>query len=147
MDYAQTAETRMSMTGWTETVKEDIDEGAGTTNHGVYYPKRGLTHVEATFAYAGEMEGTSTVQYLISYKEGGAPVMAFERFVGSIGGRQGSCVFWTTGTQSPGSVKGHSEVVPGLGTGELETLRGELDLSIEGMSNDGYPLTLRYDVD
>ena len=36
MSYSNQAAARMQMAGWTETVKEDIDAGAGDTRHGVY---------------------------------------------------------------------------------------------------------------
>jgi hypothetical protein len=148
MSYSKTANATLKMAGWEETVKEDIDQGEGKTTNGVYYPKRGVTISEASFTYTGDMEGTSTVLYLITYKpDGAAPVLGVERFVGSIGGREGSCVMTSIGTQSPGDVKGHAEVVAGLGTGELATLRGEMDLHIEGMSEDGYPVSLSYDID
>ena len=103
--------------------------------------------MEASFTYSGDIEGSSTVYYLITYKEGGAPILAFERFTGSIGGRTGSCVFTSTGTQAMTTGEEHRVVVPGLGTGELESLRGEIDLRIEGQSEDGYPLTMSYDLD
>jgi len=129
-------------------VKEDIDTGEGETKHGVYYPKRGVTTAEASLTYSGDPEGTSTVLYLITYRpDEAAPVLAVERFVGSVGGREGSFVMTSTGTQSPGEVHGHAEVVAGLGTGDLATLRGEIDLVIKGMSEDGYPLVMMYDLD
>lgn len=42
---------------------------------------------------------------------------------------------------------GHAEVVSGLGTGDLATLRGEMDLHIEGISEHGYPVAMSYDLD
>lgn len=146
MSYSETAHAKLHMAGWTETLKEDIDEGAGETKNGVYYPKRGVTHVEASFTYTGDIEGSSTVQYLITYKETSAPVQAVERFTGTIGGHEGTCVMTSSGTQSPGNVRTHAEVVEGLGTGDLASLRGTIDLVIEGEGDDGYPLTMEYDV-
>lgn len=147
MSYSKTASAHMHMADWSETVKADIDEGEGAERNGVYYPKRGLTFAESSFTYTGDMQGSSTALYLISYKEGEAPTLAFERFTGTIGGLEGSCVFVSTGTQSPEAVEGHSEVVPGMGTGQLASLRGVIDLRLAGEAPDGYPLTLRYDVD
>ncbi len=148
MTYSKTADTKMQMNGWTETVKEDIDAGQGPTNHGVYYPKRGVTSVEATFTYSGEMEGTSTALYLITYREGPAPVLAVERFTGTIGGLEGSCVWTSTGTQAEHGVDAMAEIVTGMGTGGLAGLRGKLHVSLQGAPpDDGYPLTLEYDVD
>lgn len=69
-----------------------------------------------------------------------------ERFEGSIGGHEGTCVFQHIGSQDQGSVSARIEVVPGMSTGGLESLRGEADLSIGGHSDDGYELVLSYDI-
>ena len=50
------------------------------------------------------------------------------------------------GTQDAGSVSARLEVVPGMGTGGLEGLRGEAELTIAGHSDDGYEIVLRYDL-
>ncbi len=147
MTYSKTAAATLHMADWSEAVKADIDERQGSERHGVYYPKRGLTFAEASFTYTGDMAGSSTALFLLAYLDGAAPTLAFERFIGSIGGLEGSCVLRATGTHSPEAVEGHYEVVPGLGTGELATRRGEIDLRLAGEAPDGYPLTLRYDVD
>ena len=68
MSYSKTANATLKMAGWEEQVKEDIDKGEGETKNGVYYPKRGVTISEASFTYSGDLEGTSTVLYLITYK-------------------------------------------------------------------------------
>jgi uncharacterized protein DUF3224 len=147
MSFSKKATGRFQVGSWKETVYADIDEGEGTTAGEAYYPKRGLTHAQVEYTYRGDIEGTSVVGYLIAYKEDAAPVFAFERFTGSIGGQEGSCVFRHVGTQDAGSVGGHLEVVPGMGTGGLEKLRGEADLSISGHSEDGYELALSYELD
>ena len=85
--------------------------------------------------------------YLIAYKAGEAPVLGLEQFVGSIGGHDGSCVFKHAGGQDAGSVSAHIEIVPGMGTGGLESLQGEAELKIAGHSDDGYELVLSYDID
>jgi len=71
---------------------------------------------------------------------------SLERFEGSIGGHEGTCVFRHVGNQDKGSVSSHVEVVPGMGTGGLENLRGEGHLTIAGHSDDGYELVLSYDI-
>lgn len=147
MTYTKTAAAKFQMAGWNESVKVDIDEGEGEERHGVYYPKRGLTFAEASFTYSGDIDGSSTAYYLISYLDGAAPILAFERFVGSIGGLEGSVVFRATGMQATDAVEADAEVVAGLGTGALASLRGEMHLRLAGESPDGYPLTLSYDVD
>jgi hypothetical protein len=147
MSFSKQATGRFQVGSWKEQVYADIDEGEGTTAGETYYPKRGLTHAEVEYTYRGDIEGTSVVGYLIAYKQDAAPVFALERFTGSIGGQEGSCVFRNIGTQDAGSVAGRLEVVPGMGTGGLETLRGEADLKIAGHSEDGYELVLSYDLD
>lgn len=140
------AESAFVVTGWTEQVVADVD-GTGTRTGDAYYPDRGFTHVEASYRYHGALEGTSQVAYLIGYRAGGAaPVVGFERFEGSLDGRVGSFVLRHDGEQDAGAVRARLEVVPGLGTGELASLRGEADLHIEGHREDGYPLVLVHDL-
>jgi hypothetical protein len=73
-------------------------------------------------------------------------VLGLEQFTGSIDGHEGSCVFRHLGDQDKGSVSTHVEVVPGMGTGGLEQLRGEAELRIAGHSEDGYELVLSYEL-
>jgi hypothetical protein len=147
MSYAKQATCRFEVTSWKEQVYVDIDEGEGTTAGDMYYPKRGLTHAGVEYAYRGDVEGTSTLSYLIAYKADAAPVLGLERFTGSVDGHEGSCVFRHVGSQDAGSVSAHLEVVPGMGTGGLDGLRGEAELRIDGHSEDGYELVLSYDLD
>lgn len=145
MTYAHKASCTFTVASWSERLVTDID-GEGTRAGDAYYPSRGITRAEVNYSYRGGVEGTGTVAYLIAYKTGAAPVLALERFEGSIGGHEGTCVFRHLGTQDQGSVSGHLEVVPGMGTGGLENLRGEADLSIGGHSENGYALVLSYDI-
>jgi hypothetical protein len=145
MSYAHKATCRFDVASWSEHLVADID-GEGTTAGDAYYPNRGLTRAEVSYLYSGDIEGTSTTVILIAYKSDAAPVLGFERFEGSIGGHEGSCVFRHVGEQDQASVSGRVEVVPGMGTGGLETLRGEAELSIAGHSENGYELVLSYDV-
>jgi hypothetical protein len=145
MSYAHKAATRFDVAAWSETLVTDID-GEGITTGDNYYPNRGITRTEVTYTYTGDIEGTGALVYLIAYKADAAPVFGLERFEGSVNGHEGSCVFQHVGHQDKGSVSGHIEVVPGMGTGGLENLRGEADLSIAGHSDDGYPFVLSYDI-
>jgi len=146
MTYSKKATCRFDVSSWNETLVVDID-GTGTTAGETYYPDRGFTRTETVYAYRGDVEGTGTSAGLIAYHSGAAPILGLERFEGSIGGHDGSCVFRHVGVQDKGSVTDHLEVVPGMGTGGLEGLRGEADLSIGGHSDDGYELVLSYDLD
>ena len=145
MTYAHKATCRFDVASWSETLVSDID-GEGTTAGDAYYPNRGLTRTDVSYTYKGDIEGTGNLVYLIAYKADAAPVLGMERFEGSIGGHEGTCVFQHIGSQDQGSVAGRLEVVPGMGTGGLEHLRGEAELSITGHSDDGYELVLSYDV-
>jgi hypothetical protein len=145
MSYQHTAACKFQVASWSESAYVDID-GEGTTAGGTYYPKRGLSRAEVSYSYTGDIEGTSTLVYLIAYKADAAPVLGLERFTGSIAGREGSCVFRHVGSQDAGSVSARLEVVPGMGTGDLAGLVGEAELTIAGHSDGGYDLVLSYDV-
>ena len=146
MSYAHEAISRFDVASWSEQVYVDIDPGEGTTAGETYYPRRGLTRAEVGYTYRGDLEGSSTLTYLIAYKADAAPVLGLEQFTGSVGGQEGTCVLRHTGTQDAGSVSARLEVVPGMGTGGLEGLRGEAELTIAGHSDDGYEIVLRYDL-
>jgi hypothetical protein len=146
MSYSHEATCRFQVASWSESLVTDID-GQGTTVGDAYYPNRGITRTSVAYRYTGDIEGTGELLYLIAYKPNAAPVVGMERFHGSIGGHEGSCVFRHVGSQNQGSVSAHISVVPGMGTGGLENLRGEAELEISGQSEDGYALELSYDVD
>jgi hypothetical protein len=141
--YTHKAVCRFDVSSWTEQTYADID-GEGTTRGEMYYPQRGLSRAEVRYTYRGDVEGSSTLTYLIAYKPDAAPVIGLERFEGSVDGHEGSFVLRHLGEQDAGSVRARLEVVPGMGTGGLENLRGEADLVISGHSEDGYELVLHY---
>ncbi len=146
MTFTNKAAGTFTVASWSEALITDVD-GAGTTVGDAYYPDRGVTGADVSYTYTGDIEGTSTVTYLISYLAGGsAPVVGFERFEGSIAGHEGTCVFRHVGTQDAGTVSLRLDVVPGLGTGGLEGLRGEADVNIAGRGDNDYSLTLGFDV-
>ncbi|RRO15503.1 DUF3224 domain-containing protein [Saccharopolyspora rhizosphaerae] len=143
MSYQHKAAARFSVSAWSEHLVVDID-GEGTQAGDAYYPNRGITRAEVRYTYSGDIEGTSTLTYLIAYKSDAAPVLCFEHFEGSIAGHEGSCVFQHVGTQDKSSVSAHLQVVPGMGTGDLEELRGEAEIAIAGHADNGYELNLAY---
>lgn len=145
MSYEQKATGKFRVESWSESHFLDIDD-AGTTAGDNYYPNRGLSRAETAYSYTGDIEGTSTVTYLIAYKEGDAPVLGFERFEGSIGGQDGTCVFRHLGSHDAEAVRSRVEVVEGMGTGGLAGLRGETEIALAGPGDDGYDLTLHYDI-
>ena len=147
MTYSRTARARFTVASWDEDVVVDLDgKGAGTTSGDMYYPHRGWTQTRCSYSYTGDIEGTSVSTSFIAYKPDGAPFLGFEQLTGSIDGHDGSFVMRATGWQDAGSVRTTLEVVPGLGTGGLESLRGEGELEISGHSDDGYEMVLHYDL-
>jgi hypothetical protein len=145
MSYTHKTTCRFNVSAWSEELVADID-GEGITAGSAYYPNRGLTRAEVTYAYTGDIEGSGALTYLIAYKADAAPVLGLERFEGSIDGHEGTCVFQRTGKQDQGSVTEHLEVVPGMGTGGLTGLRGEAEIVVAGHSDNGYELVLSYDI-
>ncbi|GAB3561915.1 DUF3224 domain-containing protein [Spelaeicoccus albus] len=145
MNRTYQATAKFHVKSWDETIIADID-GEGAEMNGTYYPKRGFSRADVTYAYSGALEGTSSVAYLISYREGAAPVVAFERFEGSLDGRAGSFVMQHAGEQDTAGVRETLTVVEGLGTGDLASLRGKASIDLSGHSDDGFDIALDYDM-
>ena len=87
---------------------------------------RKLTRASVRKSFQGDIEGDSSLEYLMSYGEdGSASFVGVERIVGRVGNRSGSFVLQHSGTFAGGIAKAAWFVVPGSGTGELSGLRGE----------------------
>src|SRR5215216_1860436 len=101
--------------GWDEKPSAEIEDG------------RKLTQASVRQAFAGDVEGEGTVEWLMCYRpDETADFVGLQRIVGRIGDRSGSFVLLQTeGTFDGQEAKGRLSVVPGSGTGELEGLRGE----------------------
>ena len=145
MTRAHTATARFTVASWDESVVVDID-GDTEGPDGARYPSRGFSRADVTYAYSGSMDGTGVLAYLISYRPGHAPVTGFERFEGSIDGHDGSIVLQHVGEHDPEGVRATVSIVDGLGTGGLETMSGEATIELAGHSDDGYEITLAYDL-
>jgi hypothetical protein len=105
-----------------------------------------LTRASVTKTFTGDLEGDSQVEYLMAYRaDGTASFVGLERVVGRLGGRSGSFVLQRTGSFDGSLAKESYAVVPGSGTGELATLRGE-GSSAAGHAKEN-PMTLEYDLD
>lgn len=67
--------------GWDEKPYEEFDDG------------RKMTHALVKKSFQGDIDGESSVQYLMTYGEdGSAHIVGMERIVGRLGGRSGSFV-------------------------------------------------------
>lgn len=106
---------------------------------------RRLSRVAVTQRLSGDLTGECTAQMLLcNAPDGIALVLGHMLVVGRIGGRSGSYVVQSNGVFDGYESKGTMTVVPGSGTGELSSLRGEGTTSAkEGMA----ALTLTYELD
>ncbi len=108
-----------------------------------------LTHAIVTKTYSGDIEGEGTSHTLTTYDDqGSASYAGLEHVVGRLAGRAGSFVLLASGTYDPGTGRAEAKwfVVPGSGTGELRSLRGEGGFVAEhGQAS--VPATLDYEID
>jgi hypothetical protein len=106
--------------------------------------ERKLTRTRATFVYEGDLQGESTMDYLMSYCPNGlGSFVGLERFVGRLGGRLGSFVIQHTGTFDAKSVATDWDFVPGSATDELTGLHGGGKIVLAG--HGAYPISFEYD--
>jgi len=107
--------------------------------------KMTLTHV--AYTYQGDIEGESTLDYLMVYREDSSgSFVGLERVIGRVGGRAGSFVLQHTGTFNKIDVNGTLFVVPHSGTGELANLRGEGSINLSGHA-ERYPMVFNFTLD
>ncbi|WP_460147997.1 DUF3224 domain-containing protein [Pseudomonas sp. S2_A02] len=108
-----TVSCTFQITGWDETPSQVLEDA----------PK--LSHAKVTQSYAGAIEGTSSVEYLMSYcADGTACFVGFERICGVVAGKSGTFVVQHSGSFSEGKARSTWNVVEGAGTGELVNLSG-----------------------
>jgi len=107
---------------------------------------RRLTRASVRKTFHGDIEGESSVEYLMAYAEdGSASFVGMERVVGCVGDRVGSFVLQHSGTFAGSVAKETWFVVPGSGTGDLAGLRGQG--SFAAGHEQEYSITLDYDFD
>ena len=104
-----------------------------------------LTRAAVTKTFTGDIAGEGHVEYLMMYAgDGRATFVGLERVVGQVAGKAGSFVLQRTGTFENGVATESYSVVPGSGTGELRSLRGEGTSAVgHGME---HPLPLNYEL-
>src|SRR4051794_39952515 len=74
----------------------------------------GLTEIEVSEAFSGDITGEGTARFLqVVLADGSASFVGVERVTGTVGGRVGSFVLQDTGTLSGNTVSGQWFVVPG----------------------------------
>jgi hypothetical protein len=127
----------------TATFKVDAwDERPWDTDEG--QPK--MTRAEVTKSFEGDLQGTSRLQYLMTYREDGtADFVAMERIRGSLGGKRGTFVLSHVGAFVDGAASGTWTVLDGSGTDDLEGLSGSNAFSIP-KGEDRFPFVLDYEI-
>jgi len=85
-----------------------------------------LSRASVTQTWAGAIEGTGAVEYLMSYAaDGTAAFVGLERITGAVAGRTGSIVLRHVGSFEGGKARSTFEVLAGRGRGDLAALGGE----------------------
>ena len=84
-----------------------------------------LTKAVVTKTYAGDIEGTSTTEWLMAYApDDTATFVGMERIVGSFGGRSGSVVLQHVGRFADGAATAELTVASGSGAEAIEGASG-----------------------
>jgi hypothetical protein len=105
-----------------------------------------MTRAEVTKSFKGDLEGSSKLQYLMTYRpDGTADIVAMERIRGTLGGRRGSFVLSHVGAFVNGAASGTWTVVDGSGTDELQGIMGSSAFSIP-QGEESFPFALDYEV-
>lgn len=129
-----TANARFAITNWDE---KPYAEGQDQPR---------LTRASVAKKLTGDIDGESHTEYLMMYRaDGTATFVGLERVVGRVAGKSGSFVLQRLGAFEDGQAKESYSVIPGSGTGDLRSLRGEGKSSVgHGME---HPFTLSYELD
>jgi hypothetical protein len=114
MPMAIDSQCTFQIPGWDEKTYQDIGGGAK------------LTNAKVSQSYSGAIEGTSTIEYLMSYTvQGTANFVGLERVSATVSGKSGTFVIQHVGSFSEGKARSSWSIVPGSGTEGLASLRGE----------------------
>jgi len=105
-----------------------------------------MTRAEVKKSFQGDLQGTSKLQYLMTYREDGtADFVAMERIRGSLGGKRGTFVLSHVGAFVNGAASGTWKIVDGSGTDELEGITGSSAFSIP-QGEEEFPFALDYEI-
>ena len=125
-----TVSARFEVKGWDE---QPFDERPETAK---------LTRASVTKEFSGDVEGRSSLEYLMVYaSDGSASFVGLERIDGTVAGRHGTLVLQHVGRFEGGAAKATVTVVDGAATGELATASGGGDF----LADPNGSMTLRLD--
>lgn len=134
MSERTTAKAEFTIDDWDE---QPYDEAQGQAK---------LTRASVRKTFKGDLEGTSTVTFLMAYREGGeASFVGLERVTGRLNGKEGGFVLRHVGEFAGGAARGTLEVVPESGTGALRGLRGGSDFDLP--QNEAHRFSLTYSLE
>ncbi len=129
-----TANARFTIKSWDE---KPYSEGEGQPR---------MTRASVKKAFTGDIEGESQTEYVMMYRtDGTASFVGLERIVGRLAGKSGSFVLQRIGKFESGQAKESYSVIPGSGTGDLSTLRGDGTTSLGHATE--YSFALNYELD
>ncbi len=133
---SHSASTDFAVKSWSESTWE------GLNNREAEGPRR--THAEVVYAYKGDVEGESTVHYLMNYNdEKSGQFVGLEYFQGKVHGREGSFVMRHIGIFREEEVEARITIQSGSASGELKGIEGGAEARIIGHM-ESYPMTLEY---
>ncbi|MGL4474036.1 MAG: DUF3224 domain-containing protein [Shewanella sp.] len=119
------------ITGWDEKPYLEHDDGS----------KQSLAKISQS--YSGDLEGSSEIQYLMSYQSDGSAIfVGFETVTAKIHGKSGSFDIQHTGKFEAGIATSHLEVVPNSGKSELSHVSGKGFFKSGENSQAKYQLTI-----
>jgi hypothetical protein len=105
---------KFEVTSWDETPFDDEDPSR---------PK--VTRAVVAKEYSGDIEGTSTTQWLMAYgKDGSATFVGLERITARFPAGEGTLVLQHVGSYEDGAAKAQLTVVEGANSGDLEAAKG-----------------------
>jgi hypothetical protein len=85
-----------------------------------------LVEISLRETFTGDIDGKSMVRALqVRREDQSASMVSMQRFIGKLGGRQGTFVLQGSEVIRDGKISATWFVVPGSGTGDLSGLRGE----------------------
>jgi Protein of unknown function (DUF3224) len=104
-----------------------------------------LTRASVELAYTGGIEGTSTIEYLMAYRnDEWAAFVGQERITGAIAGSKGSFLIQHRGTFESGVARSTWTVVPSSGTESLRSIVGHGTFVADKQGRADY--TFSYDI-
>jgi uncharacterized protein DUF3224 len=129
---AARAESTFTVKSWDENAVQEFDGGK-------------VTRASIVQEFAGDLAASGAAELVMCYApDGTASIVGFQRFTGTLGGKDGSFVLRSEGGFDGSDATATLTVVPGSGTGALAGLSGTGSSTV-GKEPPG-SLTLEYDL-